>query len=135
MIYAPLFSRPTLPRLALIAVLSMLLYAALVDNPAPEIAHNSDKFYHIIAFTALAICTRMAFPRGSLWRQIVAMLALGAAIEVIQYFQSYNVADVWDLVADAIGIGFGLALMRLPPLARCRDWFWHREGTTDTNAA
>src|SRR5699024_918957 len=91
--------RRVLPRLGLVLVVGMLLYAGLMQNPAPKVFHGVDKLYHLTGFALLAVCTRLAFVRGAVWLQILAMLALGAGIEIVQAYIPGATASVWDFLA------------------------------------
>lgn len=114
--------RRSLPRVAVIVIVAILLYAGLLQNPAPKLFHGMDKIYHMSGFAILAICTRLAFARGSATRQVLAMLVLGAGIEIVQIFVPKATASPWDFLFDAIGITLGLLLMRLPIFKRCAAW-------------
>lgn len=114
--------RRLLARLAVIVVIGVLLYAGLLQNPAPKLFHGMDKFYHMGGFIILAICTRLAFARGHLAMQVLAMLALGAGIEVVQAYIPGATASPWDFLFDTLGVALGLILMRLPPLRHCAAW-------------
>ncbi len=105
-------------RLVLFAVLVGLLYAGLRSHPVPEAFHEEDKLYHLLGFAALAACTRLAFPRRAWWWQTLAMLAIGAGIELAQALMPGRVGSVWDFAFDTLGIAIGLALSRWPTLRR-----------------
>ena len=83
----------------LIAVLSML--------PVDELPTQSlviwDKAQHAIGFMLLSVAGLAAYPlryRALTW----GLIAFGAAIEIAQSFTTWRQGDVWDLLADAVGI-------------------------------
>src|SRR5699024_6151600 len=80
-------ARRTLAHLAFVVVVCVLLYAGLGPHSVPEMFHEEDKLFHLLGFAALAVCTRLAFPRRAWWWQALAMLALGAGIELAQNLQ------------------------------------------------
>ena len=74
---------------------------------------GSDKVYHMIAFTCLALPVPFTKPRWTLW-VILSVIAYGGTIEVVQpYFGRH--AEWADLLADGVGailgatIGFALS--------------------------
>lgn len=101
-------------RAIFVLVLCALLYAGLRQNPVPELFHEEDKLYHLIGFAAFIACARLAFPRGAWWWQAVGALALGGGIELVQNLQPARVGSIWDFLFDALGVGAGLLLVRLP---------------------
>lgn len=111
-------SHPVLMRYALravfVLVFGFLLYAGLRQQPVPELFHEEDKLYHLIGFAAFIACARLAFPRGAWWWQAAGALALGAGIELGQNLQPARIGSIWDFLFDALGVGLGLLLVRLP---------------------
>lgn len=101
-------------RVAFVLVFGFLLYAGLRQNPVPELFHEEDKFYHLLGFAAFIACARLAFPRGAWWWQAAGALALGGAIELLQNLQPARTGSIWDFLFDALGVGLGLLLVRLP---------------------
>lgn len=64
-----------------------------------------DKAEHFVAFFGLMLLVLVAFPRTASWRLGAILSAEGAAIEIIQGLPLVGRdADVWDWVADTIGI-------------------------------
>ena len=111
-------TRRTLMRFAFVVIVCGLLYAGLRPHPVPELFHEEDKLYHLLGFAALAVCTRVAFPRHAWWWQALAMLVLGAGIELAQNLQPARTGSMWDFLFDTLGVGIGLALARLPFMRR-----------------
>lgn len=87
---------------------------------------QGDKLLHGLAFTAL-----MGW-WGNVWRRrrarlvaAAACLLFGVLIECAQWPYSPDDADPFDVLADALGIGLGLLLLRTPladVLARSEAW-------------
>ncbi|MDD9725803.1 VanZ family protein [Roseovarius sp. SK2] len=75
-------------------------------HPPPFTLH--DKVLHLLAFAALILPMAVTEPRRAL-RLAPVYIAFGAAIEVIQ--PAFGRGAEWlDLLADALGVGLGLAL-------------------------
>ncbi|MET0658468.1 MAG: VanZ family protein [Steroidobacteraceae bacterium] len=92
--------------------------------PAQELPETgmSDKSEHLIAFCGLMLWFAGLYPRGSYWRIVGALLALAAVIEIAQAVMNLGrYGDIWDVVADAIGIAIGLALA-YAGLGRWAQW-------------
>lgn len=71
-----------------------------------------DKANHAMAFVVLTALTGRGWPALSRTVLVLMMLAAGVGIELIQGLpQVGRDADVWDVVADAVGIAAGLALL------------------------
>jgi VanZ family protein len=105
-------------RIVFVVVLAILLYAGLRPEHIPEFFNEEDKLHHLAGFAALALSTRMAFPRGSVLWQIAGMVLLGVFIELAQELLPDRTSSIWDILANLTGIAVGLALARLPFLRR-----------------
>jgi VanZ family protein len=78
---------------------------------APELPGTGwDKGNHVLAFLVLTVLGCRAYPH-----RIAVILAgavlYGGLIEVLQSFTPYRSADWADLIADAVGVFFGRALL------------------------
>ncbi|MBR0564828.1 VanZ family protein [Azoarcus sp. L1K30] len=101
----------------------------LALRPAPEliqIVSWQDKIEHAVLFAGLMVLGSLGW-RDRLFRLAIGLLIYGAAMEIAQSFTTYRVGDVWDWLADAIGLlAAGLALrlfasLRPPSVARNTD--------------
>jgi len=78
-----------------------------------------DKAEHFTAFLGLMLLSMVSFPRAPLWRIGAVLSFAGAAIELIQALPIiHRDCDVWDWVADTIGI---LAVVGVIIAARLRS--------------
>jgi VanZ family protein len=71
-----------------------------------------DKLNHVVAFMTMAFCGHFAFrqrPRATFW-VVFLLMALGLAIELVQFGVPGREADVVDLFADGVGLASGLVL-------------------------
>jgi len=69
-----------------------------------------DKANHAVAFIALTLLAGRGWPGLSRTALVLIMLAAGTGIELVQGLpQIGRDADVWDVVADAVGIAAGLS--------------------------
>lgn len=97
--------------LALLAALVATL--ALTPTPPEHISLGWDKLNHAAAFAALAVCAVLGWPDAPTARQVVVLLALlafGGTIELLQRHVPGRSAEWADLLADAIGIVVGALL-------------------------
>jgi VanZ family protein len=88
----------------------------LAFTPAPprELDVGWDKANHWLAFSTLACTACMAFPQARRRYASVAvwLLALGIFIELVQSQLPTRSAELEDIVADCVGIGSGLLVMK-----------------------
>jgi len=99
-------------RMLLAVLVVVISYLAVIPAPPREIDTGWDKLNHVMAFTALALAGRFGFP-GSLrrWAALVlALIAFGGLIEVVQYFIPGRDSEWADLLADTVGIVAGVLL-------------------------
>lgn len=102
----------------LLVLLALLVcYLAFTPMPPKPVGMFWDKINHTAAFASLSFAACLGFPGP--WRKAVtvllALLAFGGAIEVVQAFVPGRSCEWGDLVADAMGIVAG-ALIALPLL-------------------
>jgi len=87
---------------SLIALFSLLPAEAAVSSGF------GDKLEHFGAFALLSVLARLGWP-GRDWRQVAGILvAFGAMIELTQSVSPGRHPDVYDWLADAIGVAVGL---------------------------
>lgn len=71
-----------------------------------------DKANHAVAFVVLTALTGRGWPVLSRTLLVLTMLAAGVGIELVQGLPSIGRdADVWDVVADGVGVAAGLVLL------------------------
>lgn len=102
-----------------VMVVAVVLLSLTPNLPIKVDVSGFDKVEHAAAYLVL-----MAWFGGlssrALHRWIaLALLVLGAVIEVAQGFSGFRTADARDLAADAVGIGAGWLLAR----HAARGWF------------
>ena len=83
------------------------LYAALAPGDDTAGLIPWDKAKHFIVFYGLTFLATMALPKSRPWKIGVVLLAFGIAIEILQGLPIVGRdCDVFDVVADTLGIGF-----------------------------
>ena len=100
--------------LGVLLVLTVIVLSVVnVSAPGPE--SLSDKIKHVLAYAVLCgwFCA-MAPRRWVAW--FLASLALGVAMEVVQYQLPHRQFEWADMLADAIGaaLGAGIAVVMFP---------------------
>ena len=85
-------------------------YVAAVMPRAPSLG-GGDKLDHIAAFATLAVLARLGWSRGRARWIAAGLVAFGALIELSQALPIVGRDASWyDLFADAIAVGGGLAI-------------------------
>ncbi|MBC7956337.1 MAG: VanZ family protein [Cytophagales bacterium] len=90
----------------------IVCYLAFTPQPPRELDFGWDKLNHAAAFVALTLAGCFGFPgsRRTVLGVLLAMLALGVLIEIVQYFVPGRSSEWADLGADAIGMALGATL-------------------------
>lgn len=99
-------------RLALLLLLCVGTWLALVPAPPRQATLGWDKLNHAVAFAMLAALGALGFAHARV-RIALALLAYGALIEVLQSFTPTRTAEWLDLLADVLGIAAGMLLTRV----------------------
>ena len=87
--------------------------AALAPGDIAPTVTASDKLDHFLSFAALSATSLLALAPGRRTALLAGagMLAYGVLIELLQTQVPGRVGDVQDALADAVGVGLGLALV------------------------
>lgn len=102
--------------LGAISGLGMALAAYLLIAPdvgPPPAIPFQDKIFHAVAFGCLTGPAVLVLPRQYLWFWLAHMAALGGGIEVVQSIgDEGRSGDVWDFLADCVGIAAAAGIGR-----------------------
>lgn len=100
-----------LARLAFYLGLLIVVALSLIPQDAVPALRIWDKAGHVLAYAALAAAGGIGY-RGqrSLFLVGLALLLLGAALELAQSFLPDRIASLQDILANAIGIALGSLL-------------------------
>lgn len=105
--------------LAMVALVTVLF---LMPGGKLTAVRMWDKLSHAIVFVALAFWFASILVRRDLVWLVVALVAFGALIELMQgAMRAGRQAEWLDVVADAVGVLVGL-LLALTPLGRWAYW-------------
>ncbi|WP_331458491.1 VanZ family protein [Aliidiomarina indica] len=73
---------------------------------------HADKIVHFGLFFVLAASFHIAF-RPPLWFAWISLFIYAVAIELIQYYIPGRGADIWDVVADMVGVAAFYAVRKI----------------------
>ena len=99
---------------------AVIWWLSLTPQPPHVDFEQSDKVGHFLAYggTMFWFCLVYRRPRTRLMYAI-AFIAMGIAIEYIQRWTGYRSFEVYDMVADALGVLLGWAVaIAVPQLRR-----------------
>lgn len=88
-------------------------YLALTPAQIKLVENSWDKANHFIAFAALYVTLHFGFCRLNLGAKFAILLAYGIQIEIMQSFVPNRYFSLLDIVADGIGIVFGILIARI----------------------
>ena len=88
-------------------------YLALTPAQIKLIENSWDKANHFIAFAALYVTLHFGFCRLNLGAKVAVLLAYGIQIEIAQSFVPNRYFSLLDVIADGIGIVFGILLVKI----------------------
>lgn len=91
------------------ALAALIVWLSVTPSP-PEIeVTEGDKLGHVLAYAALMFWfCQLHAARRVRFAYAIAFIALGIGLEFVQRALGYRTFEVWDMVADAIGVGAGL---------------------------
>ena len=100
-------------------LVGLVVYLSLTPHPPEPLSFpNADKLEHGFAYGSLALWfCQIYLSTRSRWVTIAGLIGLGVGLEFVQGWTGYRFFDVWDMVANSIGVLFGFLLV-LTPLGR-----------------
>lgn len=102
----PSRSRVIVFRISLAAALAGITILATTPLSYPVVSDVNDKFNHLLAFFVLSLLTDASFPGKKFnLAMLLALMAYGLSLEIIQHFLPYRMFSLWDAGTDAAGIG------------------------------
>ena len=108
----PLAHRPAWLAASALLVLGVVVGSLLPGSEVPAVS-VSDKLQHFAAYALLALWFGGLSHRQAHGWVALALLLLGALMEVLQgVLPLHRTADLRDLLANALGIAFGIVLAR-----------------------
>lgn len=99
-------------RLLFLVLIGVVSWLAFSPNPPPAADLGWDKANHFAAFATLTVVALQSLRAGRrrVWIVLLAMLAYGILIELVQSQIPGRDADVRDVAADMVGAFIGVAL-------------------------
>lgn len=89
-------------------------WLSLTPSPGAAFETTWDKLLHAGGWFGLTLALRAAWPSPRLpWWAVFGLLVYSLVIEVLQHFMPPRQFDLWDLVANGVGILLAYALARL----------------------
>ncbi|MCX7512723.1 VanZ family protein [Frateuria sp. STR12] len=122
--------------LGLLLMLAVLASALLpvtrqLTAMAISLTPEGDKLLHVAAFAGLMLWWGNVYRRTGVRLGVAAAcLAFGVLIECAQWPADPDDASAWDVLADLVGLGLGVLLLRTPladMLVRAEDWLGLRQ--------
>ena len=97
-------------------LIALVVYLSLIPHPPEPLSFsNADKLEHGFAYGSLALWfCQIYVSTHSRMVTLAALIGLGVGLEFVQGWTGYRTFDVWDMVADSIGVLFGFLLVRTP---------------------
>lgn len=107
------FLRPALPAVFWLGLALTTVVGLMPGSSLPQALLFWDKAQHGIAYSLLAMSGALAFPR-TLTKLCLALVVHGVLLELLQsLFCRGRYGDVYDILADSIGVFIGLMLYKL----------------------
>lgn len=97
-------------------LVGLVIYLSVTPRPIEIPLDEGDKYGHLLAYGTVMLWFAQVYERRGRWTAMLALIALGVALEYVQRWTGYRTFDVWDMAADGAGVLIGLALAppRLP---------------------
>ena len=86
-----------------------LAYGVFRRQPPPEFFLQSDKVLHVLAFTGLALCTRLAIYSAPVRWVVLGLLCAAVGTEYLQHWvQPLRMFSFYDAASNMVGVMLGL---------------------------
>lgn len=98
--------------IAFFVCLFVIEFLATTTLEIKPIENSWDKANHFIAFFTLYVTLSLGYSKLEIFKKVVLLLAFGLQIEIVQYFLPNREFSLLDVVADGVGIVFGLVVAK-----------------------
>lgn len=95
--------------------LVLVIFAYLGLTPAPEqsVPMFNDKLMHCTGYFFGGLSISFAFPRWKFMTRAMVLVSYSIGIEIAQHFMPPRTFDPFDMIANTIGVLFGLAVIAM----------------------
>lgn len=95
-------------------LVALVIYLSLMPAPPQVLTFDwSDKFEHGLAYTSMSWCFCQLYRTGAQRiRVVVALIAMGIVIEILQGLSGYRFFEYADILANSVGVWAGFLLAR-----------------------
>ncbi len=91
----------------------IVFFLSLYPSPEEIVGDINDKLEHVVAFLIYIILFYFSFPSASKVFSFFSGFLLGILIEFLQRFSPNRTSDMYDIIADTIGLFLGLAVIHI----------------------
>ena len=97
-------------------LVGLIVYQSLTPHPPEPLSFpNADKLEHGMAYSLLSLWfCQIYLSLSSRMLVLAALIGLGIGLEFVQGWTGYRFFDVWDMVANSIGVMLGFLLVLTP---------------------
>jgi len=97
-------------------LVGLIVYLSLTPHPPEPLSFpNADKLEHGMAYSLLSLWfCQIYLSSSSRMLVLAALIGLGIGLEFVQGWTGYRFFDVWDMVANSIGVMLGFLLVLTP---------------------
>lgn len=95
-----------------IAAVVVLCLLPLPPIGAPDLP--ADKLGHVLGYAALAAYAGVLFTRAGLARAVLALFAVGIAVEALQTLLPWRSGELLDILANTLGLVLGATVAWTP---------------------
>jgi len=95
-------------------LVALVVYLSLVPHPPEPFSFpNADKLEHAFAYASLSVWFCQIYLSGrSRVMAVMLLVGMGIGLEYVQGWTEYRHFDVWDMVANGIGVLLGYLMTR-----------------------
>ncbi len=107
---------PLLWKLFAWSLLATVVFLTLTPSP-PKVSMaflSWDKAQHCLAYMLLMWLFAMAWEGRGLVAWTLFLVCIGVTLEWLQGIMGIRVMEIWDMLANSIGVGLGWAISRTP---------------------
>jgi len=109
-----------------LTLVATVWFLSLTPHPPSIDIQDGDKYGHLLAYGSLMLWFGWLYPRRVHWRVALLFLLQGVLLELLQGLSGYRYADVYDMVANGLGVALGWTLVSFSAgaLGRLESWIF-----------